>query len=593
VSVAFVPGPTVMAKVGDKLLDIAEASQVPIQSGCRMGMCGSDPVRIVEGEENLSAPRSAERRTLERLGLGAGCRMACVTRVQGPVVVDPHPALETGPQLAQDEPRPPAIRVDGALQRGIRRIVVVGAGVAGVTSIEELRRELTDAELTLIGDEPYAFYNRMAITRLVSESASIESLYLNPRDWAESRRVDYRRGVAVTAIDRGNREVRLDDGQRIAYDRVVIATGARPFVPPIDGFGADGSFVLRTIDDAVQIQQHIRRTRGRTAVIVGGGLLGLEAAYYLSRLDVRVLVLDRGPWPLSRQLDEQAGALLWEMLEDLGIEVLPRTEARRVLVDERVMGVELIDGGSIDAELCLIATGIVPNSELAKAAGLDVSGGISVDDGMRTSDPHIFAIGDVVDHDGRRYGLWPASVEQAQVAAANMVGGEAAYRVTAQPARLKVPGVDLLSIGVGDARAGEARTVVVSAYGTRRYRKLILEEGRLTGAIILGSPELFDDVTRAVESRVDLGLELDALEHGKWQALSRLAEGEHSKARAIRERKGPRWQSTSRRSRKASTSSLRRATSSSRFSTTTCSRPPRPCGRCSRTWTWSGSGKRC
>jgi nitrite reductase (NADH) large subunit len=526
VSVAFKPGPTVMARVGDKLLDIAEASQIPIESGCRMGMCGSDPVRIVEGEENLSAMRSAERRTLDRLGLAAGCRMACVTRVQGPVVVDPHPGLETRPELEHEQPRGPAVHVDQALQRTIRRVVVVGAGIAGVTATEELRRALADAELTLIGDEPYPFYNRMAITRLVSESASIESLYLNPRDWAESRRVDYRRGVAVTAIDRANRAVGLADGQRIPYDRIVIATGARPLVPPIGGVGAEGCFVLRTIDDAVQIQQHIRRTRGGTAVIVGGGLLGLEAAYYLAQLEVRVLVLDRGPWPLSRQLDEQAGALLWEMLQDLGIEVLPRTEAQSVLANGRVTGIELTDGGSIEAELCLIATGIVPNSELAEAAGLDVAAGISVDDGMHTSDPHIFAVGDVVDHNGRRYGLWPACVEQARIAAANMAGGETAYRVAAQPARLKVPGIDLLSIGVVEAPAGEARTVAVSAYGTRRYRKLILEEGRLTGAIILGSPELFDDVTQAVESRVDLGAELDALEQGKWQALSRLTEGE-------------------------------------------------------------------
>jgi NAD(P)H-nitrite reductase large subunit len=468
--------------------------------------------------------RSAERRTLERLGLGACSRMACVARVHGAVVVDPHPVVEA--RSEHDEPPRPAARVDGALQRAIRRVVVVGAGVAGVTATEELRRALGDAELTLIGHEPYPFYNRMAITRLVSESASIESLYLNPRDWAESRRVDYRRGVAVMAIDRVNREVNLANRQRVPYDRIVIATGARPLVPPIAGFGAEGSFVLRTIDDAVQIQQHIRRTRSRTAVIVGGGLLGLEAAYYLTQLEVRVHVLDRGPWPLSRHLDEQAGALLWEMLEDLGIEVLPRTEAQRVLGDGRVTGVELIDGGSIDAELCLIATGIEPNSELAEAAGLDVAGGISVDDGMHTSDPHIFAVGDVVDHHGRRYGLWPACVEQAQVAAANMVGDEAVYRLTAQPARLKVPGIDLLSIGVVDAPAGEARTVVVSAYGTRRYRKLILEEGRLTGAIVLGSPELFDDVTSAVEGRVDVGSEFDALEQGRWQVLSRLAEGE-------------------------------------------------------------------
>jgi nitrite reductase (NADH) large subunit len=144
---------------------------------------------------------------------------------------------------------------------------------------------------------------------------------------------------------------------------------------------------------------------------------------------------------------------------------------------------------------------------------------------MRTSDPSIFAVGDVVDHGGRRYGLWPASVEHAQVAVSSMVGGEAAYRAAAQPARLKVPGIDLLSIGAIEARGRESKTVVVSSHGTRRYRKLILEDGRLAGAIVFGSPELFDDVSRAVELGVDLGSDLDALAHGNWQTLSRLVEG--------------------------------------------------------------------
>jgi nitrite reductase (NADH) large subunit len=173
-----------------------------------------------------------------------------------------------------------------------------------------------------------------------------------------------------------------------------------------------------------------------------------------------------------------------------------------------------------------VSSSFLPNSELAEAAGLDVAVGITVDDRMQTSDPDIFAVGDVVDHNGRRYGLWPACVEQAQVAAMRMAGGEAAFRIPAQPARLKVPGIDLLSVGVVDARGGESRAVAVSAYGTRRYRKLILEEGRLTGAIILGSPELFDDVTKAVEIRLDLGSELDALEHGKWEAPSLGVDGE-------------------------------------------------------------------
>jgi nitrite reductase (NADH) large subunit len=523
VSVAFKPGPTVLAKIGQALLDVAEASQVPIESGCRMGMCGSDPVRILEGAENLSPMRSAERRTLERLGLAPDCRMACVSRVQGPVVLDPQPGIDTEPE--SDRPKVSAAAVDSSLRQAIRRVVIVGAGVAGVTAAEELRRVLPDAELALVGDEPYNFYNRMAITRLVSESASIESLYLNRRDWPESRRVDYRRGVAAAAIDRANREVETEDGERFPYDRLVIATGARPFVPPIEGFGVAGTFVLRTIDDAVQMQQHIRRWRCRAAVVVGAGLLGLEAAYNIAQLGVRVFVLDRGRWPLSRQLDEQAGGLLWEMLEDLGIEVVPAAEARRVLADERVTGVELMDGSSIEAQLCLVTTGIQPNVQLAHAAGLEVALGVTVDDGMVTSDSNVFAVGDVADHGGRCYGLWPASVEQAQVAVANMLGSQAAYRLTEPPARLKVPGIDLLSIGAVDAKGGDSRTIVVSEHGARRYRKLIVEDGRLAGAIVLGRPELFDVVTQAVEARLELGSELEALEHGNWDALSRAVDG--------------------------------------------------------------------
>jgi NAD(P)H-nitrite reductase large subunit/ferredoxin len=523
VSVVFKSGPAVLAKVGDALLDVAEASQVPMEYGCRMGMCGSDPVRILEGEENLSPMRSAERRTLGRLDLGPGCRMACVARVQGPVVIDPRPQREAAD--TDDEP-PPAAHADRSLERAIRNVVVIGAGVAGVTATEELRRVLPDAKLTLVGQEPYDFYNRMAITRLVSESVSIDSLYLNRRDWAASRRVDYRRGVAATAIDRANRQVETEDGDRFPYDRLVIATGAQPLVPSIEGFGVSGTFVLRTIDDAVQMQQHIRRRRCQSAVVVGAGLLGLEAAYNIADLGVRVFVLDRGPWPLSRQLDEQAGALLWEMLHDLGIELLPATEARRVLADDAVTGVELFDGSSIGAQLCLVATGILPNTQLAGASGLDVAGGVTVDDGMRTSDPDVFAIGDVADHGGRRYGLWPASVEQAQVAVRNMLGDQAAYDLVSPPTRLKVPGIDLLAMGAVDTpHDGESHAIVVSELGARRYRKLILRDGRLTGAIVLGSPELFDAVTQAVEARLELGSDLDALEHGNWEALSRAVEG--------------------------------------------------------------------
>jgi nitrite reductase (NADH) large subunit len=205
---------------------------------------------------------------------------------------------------------------------------------------------------------------------LVSEATAIEKLYLMPRDWAPAKRIRHLRGVSATAIDRAKREVTTEEGEAIPYDRLLLATGARSSVPEIEGFGLEGTFVLRTIDDAVQVQQYIRRRRSRRALIIGGGLLGLEAAHSISQLGVYAFVLNRNEWQLNRQLDSPAGALLGRMLQDFGIAVLPWAEPRRIFGTERMEGVVLSDGRKMGVDLCLVATGIQPNVELAQAAGL-------------------------------------------------------------------------------------------------------------------------------------------------------------------------------------------------------------------------------
>jgi NAD(P)H-nitrite reductase large subunit len=184
-----------------------------------------------------------------------------------------------------------------AISEDVRRVVVIGAGAAGVNAAVEVRKLHPEGEVTLIGDEPYDFYNRMAIGKLVSEATAIDKLYLMPRDWAAARRIRYLRGVSSTAIDRTKREVRTDEGESIPYDRLLLATGAQSFVPEIEGFGLEGTFVLRTIEDAVQVQQYIRRQRCRRALIIGGGLLGLEAAHSITELGAYAFVLDRNEWP--------------------------------------------------------------------------------------------------------------------------------------------------------------------------------------------------------------------------------------------------------------------------------------------------------
>ncbi|MGH2386950.1 MAG: FAD-dependent oxidoreductase, partial [Chloroflexota bacterium] len=441
IPVIFNPGPTVLARGGETLLDLAEGNGVAIESGCRMGACGADPVRLLAGAENLSSVGGAERATLERLGLDAACRMACCARVQGPVTVAPmvDQAADTGGSAAASadrsaEPPTPAFTVAA----DVRRVVIIGNGVAGVTAAVELKKLVPDLAITLLGEESYDFYNRMAVDKLVREATAIEKLYLMPRDWAEKRRVDYLPATPAASIDREVRQVIAQDGQVFPYDRLVIATGARGASPGVEGFDLRGAFILRTIDDAVQIQQHIRRRRCTNALVIGGGPLGLEAAHSMSHLGVRITVVDRGPWPMNRQLDEAAGGLLRQMMKDLGIVILPQSQVKRLLGTDWVEQAELADGRIIKVDICLGAAGIAPSVDLARAAGLDVKRGVPVDDRMATSDPDIFAIGDVAELQGRVMGLWPAGVEQAQVAAVNVLGGDRRYQPANPPMKLKV-----------------------------------------------------------------------------------------------------------------------------------------------------------
>lgn len=515
-AVAFEPGPTVLTKIGETLLDVAEANGVGLASGCRMGMCGADPVRIVAGGDNLSAPTAAERATLDLLGLDVGCRMACCARIQGAVTV----SLSTAADGAIAAPAEADARPVIAAVPGVERIVVIGAGVAGVTTAVEARKLQAGAHITLIGAEPYDFYNRMAIDRLVGEETGIAQLYLMPRDWAETRGIRYLRGVSVRAIARDVRRVTTEDGEDIPYDRLVLATGARSAVPPLDGFGMSGTFVLRTIDDAIRIQQDIRGRRTRTAVIIGGGPLGLEAARSISGLGVRVMVLDRGPWPLSRQLDEPAGSLLRQLMGDLGIEIVSSAEAARVVGGPWVRGVELKDGRALPADLCLVAAGIEPEVGLAREAGLEVRRGIVVDEHMMSSDPAIYAVGDVAEHEGRIVGLWPAGVAQARVATANLLGGDGSYVSVIPPMKLKVAGIDLLSVGEVTARSDDAREVRLAGGEGRHYRKLVLDGGRLVGAILIGHADLTDVVSSAVDERRQVGHLLEELERGDWSVLA-------------------------------------------------------------------------
>ena len=511
--VSFVPGDIRVAiEPGATLLEVAEANDLPIEAGCRMGMCGADPIGIVDGMASLTPMGDDERKTIERLGLSPdNTRMACCARVQGKVCATLEPERPA---------RPTSSVIAGfKFDESIKRVVVIGNGIAGVTCADHVRRRHPGVEIDVIADEVHQLYNRMAITRLIYGRSAMQGLFLLPDTWWDANGVTPWLNTRATRIDPEAREVVLGTGETLAYDRLVLAMGSSGHVPPLEGYGAPGSFVLRTADDAFAVRAFVQQHEARHAVVAGGGLLGLEAAYALHKLGVHTTVLERSGSLLRRQLDARGGELLREYLEGLGIMVLTDAESEMVSANGRVRGVALKDGRSLDTDIFLVAAGITPNKDLAQAAGLDVNRGVIVDDELRTSAENVFAVGDVAEHRGQILGLWPTAVDQAEVAAENLLGGERSYEGTLPVTMLKVVGVQLTSIGRIEELSGD-EAIALEEVSEHKYRKLLIDsDGKIAGAILLGYPNDAPLVQAAIKEERDVTQHLEALRAGDWNVL--------------------------------------------------------------------------
>jgi len=383
-------------------------------------------------------------------------------------------------------------------------ILVVGGGIAGQAVCEEVRRRDADVPLTLVCGEAVAPYDRVRLSHLLAGEADAAELALRPDDWYADRRVALALGREVVGLDADAGVARLDDGRELRFAQAALCTGSDPLMPPLPGIDLPGVHAFRTPQDCAAIAAGA--SNARRAVVIGGGLLGLEAAYGLVQHGVHVTVVHLVDRLMERQLDAAAAALLLPAIEALGVRVLLERETAelRAETDGRVSAVRFADGSEQQADLVVVSMGIRPRVELARAAGLEVARGIVVDDLMRSSHARVVAVGECAEHRGVVHGIVAPIHEQAAVAAEALVGTrEAAYTGSIPTAKLKVMGIDLVTAGAAEG----ARAVVAADERAGTYRKVILDgEGRAAGAILLGDArghELLIDVVKRGESVED------------------------------------------------------------------------------------------
>ncbi len=392
--------------------------------------------------------------------------------------------------------------------------VIIGNGVAANSAAEAIRQVDKTGSITMLSRSRHYFYYVPALPEYLAGEKSLKDFTLHDADWYDRNGIDLHLGAEVTAIDPEKRAVFTREGMRFPYDRLLLATGGTARVPPIKGVDHEGVMTLRTIDDADRILE--KAAPARRIIVVGGGLLGLEAGNGLRKRGLEVSVLEVAGRLLPRQTDPDASVLLRKRLEGMGFVI-----QLGVTVDEisRIAGrlqVQIRGGEKLETDMVLlVSAGVRPETALAEAIGLPVGAGVQVDDHMSTAREDIYAAGDLVEHRGRYYGIWPAAMAQGRVAGSNMAGRDMLYEGTLPANRLKVAGVDLAAIGEIDPE-GSLESLVSRDEEQHVYRKLVLRDDTIVGAMLLGDIHGSDYIQFAIKNRRDISDVKDEMGSGAF-----------------------------------------------------------------------------
>jgi nitrite reductase (NADH) large subunit len=388
----------------------------------------------------------------------------------------------------------------------MKKYVIIGNGVAGTTAAENIRKNDREGQISIITDESLPFYYRVRLNEFISGDIDGEGLIVKKEKWYKENRISLLLDTSVTAADPDKKVVFTKDDQAYTYDVLLLAAGSHSFIPPIKGSEKKGVFAIRSIKDAKEIKNWAKDLDD--IILIGGGLLGLEAGNALRKLGKNITVVEFFPRLLPRQLDVDGAKRLQAIMEGMNFEFFLGAKTEAVTGDDRVSGVRLEGGDSLDAKMIIISAGVRPNMELAGPLGLKFDKGVQVDEYMRTTQKDVYAAGDVAEFQGIPYGIWPAAMEQGKIAGVNMAGGNMTYQGTTMANTLKVVGIDLASAGDIDAENRFESRVVQD---NNVYKKIVIDKGKIIGCIMLGDTTGFTKVTRMMTDKQDVSSKKDKI----------------------------------------------------------------------------------
>lgn len=391
--------------------------------------------------------------------------------------------------------------------------VIIGNGVSGVTAAAAIRKLDVEGKITLLTDEAYPFYSRIRLTEFLYGNADEKDLTIKKEQWYKENNINLILNTSVTDIDINKKKIITSPGGGIKYDRLLLATGGLSFVPPIPGAGKKGVFTLRTLKDAIAIREYNEKPSHNT-LIIGGGVLGLEAGYGLMRTGRHnITVVEFFSRLLPRQMDPVGSEILERQIKKMGFSFYLGAKSREIKGRDKAEALIMEDGSTIKCDMIIISAGVRPNSALAQKLGLKIEKGLVVNDRMETGIPDIYAAGDLVQHNGICYGIWPAAEKQGETAGINMAGGNSVYQGTTISNTLKVAGIDLVAAGDIDAE-GEKESITVKDIDNFIYKKIVIWDNRITGVILYGDIREKKKILRAIESGRDISGIKEDLE--KW-----------------------------------------------------------------------------